>query len=76
MGNDRKNIVAAIEVLGETISKLKDDVFFKDAQIKDLRKQLEAAENELKIAVDVIDARTATNKDLLKQLEAAKGATQ
>lgn len=41
------NLISAIEALGETIGKQKDEIFFKDLQIKDLRESLAAAEKEI-----------------------------
>lgn len=42
-----ENMIAAVEVLGETIQKLKDAVFVKDLIIEDLNNQLEACKKEL-----------------------------
>ena len=43
------NLVSAIEALGETIGKQKDDIYFKDLQIADLREKLAAAEKEIEV---------------------------
>lgn len=42
-----ENITAAFEALGGTIRKYKDEIFFKDVQIKDLEEKLSAALKEL-----------------------------
>ena len=42
-----ENIVTVIDALGDTIAKQKDDIFFKDLQIRELNEKLAAAEKEL-----------------------------
>ena len=45
--NYSENIAAAFEALGGIIRKNKDEIFFKDIQIKDLEEKLEVALKEL-----------------------------
>ena len=66
MNTENKNIVAVIEALGDTIQKQKEDIFFKNIQIDDLRERLERAEaatDELKRNIDT----------LIKKVEADAG---
>ena len=49
------NVINAIE---EKLQAQKDDLFFKDLQIEDLKKQLTEAETELQKAIKIIDELT------------------
>lgn len=72
MIKNTENIVAVIEALGETIGKQKDDIFFKEVQIKDLTTRLVAAENELEEANKTIVNQKAAIEDFVKKLESEK----
>ena len=59
------NVINAIE---EKLQAQKDEIFFKDMQIKDLKEKLQAAENER-------DAMAAKLKAVESYIEQNEGAT-
>lgn len=49
---ENKNIITVIEELGEIISKYKNDIKFKDYEIKSLRKKIETIEDYISFYSD------------------------